>query len=396
MKLSIFTPTNNPSKIHLPYNSILEQKKKNPNLNIEWVIIPNDDAIIPSKISKEEWVKIFYAPLGMKNVGALKRFACEKATGDAFVELDHDDELLPGSLEEYTYHLTNIKTDNVFLYSDKIVTRHDGKPHLYGSAYGWEHYDWKGHRVNKSFLPDARSLSEIYFAPDHIRIWSRRSYELSGGHDANLFVGDDHDLVIRTYLAGSAFIFMEKPTYNYYVHGDNTWLRNNNAVQVQQRANRDKHLHSLVKEWCRRKKLKSINYPSQEFNNLIGQENSVGCIKLSNTLGLLSAGEEVIDFFNKAYHMLVPGGWLLTDTVSTEGKGAWSNPMNKSFWNELTFRYFTNRDFAKDLPNYKGRFQTVVSHTHFPDKWHEDNKIPYVRVDMCALKGQRAPGWQYI
>lgn len=396
MKQSIFTPTNNPDKIFLPFNSIKNQINKNSSLDIEWVIIPNSNIDIPSEIEKQDWVKIYRSPLDMKNVGALKKFACEKSTGDIFIELDHDDELLPGSLTEYEFHLKNY--ENAFLYSDKIVTRHDGKEHLYSSNYGWEHYTWGGQKINKSFLPCARSLSEIYYAPDHIRIWTRKAYELSGGHDASLFVGDDHELVIKTYLAGSTFLFIEKPTYNYYVHGQNTWLQNNQAVQIQQRANRDKYVRALVKEWCRRNKLKSITYPSEEFNNLVGSENSVGSIQVSDHLAKIPAGQAVVDFFNNAYKMIAPGGWLLTDTPSTDGRGAWCDPTHCSFWNELSFRYFTNSNYSKFLSglNYSGRFQQVVLNTKFPNKWHEENKLPYVRSDLYVLKGQRTPGPQLI
>jgi hypothetical protein len=314
------------------------------------------------------------------------------ATGDVFIELDHDDELLPGSLEEYQ-HLLKDK-QNAFLYSDKIVTRSDNKPHFYGKGYGWEHYTWNNHLVNKSFLPDARSLSEIYYAPDHVRMWTRQAYELAGKHDENLFVGDDHELIIRTYIAGSEFIFLEKPTYNYYVHGNNTWLQNNQQVQIQQRANRDKYLRQLVTEWCRRENLKTVEYPSKEFNE--AEPNSLGCIHAKDTISSVPAGRSVVDFMNDVYKKLVPGGWFLVDTASTDGRGAWCDPTHVSFWNELSFRYFTDKKFAKFVPGVECRFQQVVLKTHFPNKWHEDNKLPYVRSDMCALKGQRAPGWQYI
>jgi len=392
MKLSIFTPTNNVQWIHLPYNSIIKQLELDPTLDVEWVIVPNSNVEVPDFIQNKSWTKIIRCPNDMKNIGALKRFACSVATGDVFIELDHDDELLPTSLKKIQDAMAN--KPNSFLFSDKTVVRHDNKPHLYSSVYGWEHYVYGKETINKSFPPDARSLCQIFYAPDHVRVWSRKSYELSGGHDEKLFVGDDHDLIIKTYLAGSEFIFLEEPLYTYYIHGNNSWLKNCQAVQDQQHNNTEKYLRGLVKEWCRRENHSIVGYPSSAFDK--AAHNSVGCIEAYDVISSIPAGKEVIRFMNHCYDILVPGGWLLVDVPSTDGRGAFCDPLHVSFWNELSFRYYTNKNFAKFIPEYKGRFQQVILKTHNPSKWHEENNVPYVRSDMCAIKGQRQPGYCYI
>ena len=392
MKLSIFTPTNNPIWLDSPYKSISDQLKLDDSLNVEWVIIPNNNVELPENIKNENWVKIVRCPSDLKNIGALKKFACEQATGDVFIELDHDDSLLPGSLKIIEEEMKD--KPNSFLYSNKIVTRHDNKPHLYGEYWGWEQREWQGHKINHGFLPNPRSLCEIFYAPDHVRVWSREAYMLAGGHDKNLFVGDDHDLVIKTYLAGAEFIFIEEPMYNYYIHGKNSWLENCDDVQKQQKNNTHKYLRKLVAEWCRRESLQSVQYPSKEFLN--AAPNSLGCITANDTIASIPAGLPVIDFMNECYDKLAPGGWLLIDTVSTDGRGAWCDPTHVSFWNELSFRYYTDKTFSKYIPQYKGRFQQVILKTERPSKWHEDNNVPYVISDMCALKGQRQAGAKLI
>ena len=90
--------------------------------------------------------------------------------------------------------------------------------------------------------------------------------------------------------------------------------------------------------------------------------------------------------------MLVPGGWLLTHVPSTDGRGAFCDPTHVSFWNELSFRYYTEKDYAKLISDINCKFQQVVLETYFPNKWHEKNNISYVRADMCAVKGQILPG----
>jgi hypothetical protein len=99
---------------------------------------------------------------------------------------------------------------------------------------------------------------------------------------------------------------------------------------------------------------------------------------------------------NLAYTKLAPQGWLLVDVPSSEGKGAFCDPTHVSFWNDLSFRYYTDRNFSKYIPSYTGRFQEVVLKSYMPSDWHRDNNVPYVRCDMSALKGQRQAGWQYI
>jgi len=392
MKLSIFTPTNNPEWIDLPYSSIAKQLLADSTLDVEWVIVPNSNADIPSHICKQPWVKVVRCNNDIKTIGGLKRFACEQATGDAFIELDHDDELLPGSLRCIEDSLKD--KPNAFLFSDTVTIRKDKKTPLFGTFFGWEHYEWNGFPINKTFKPDARSISEIFYAPDHVRVWTREAYKLAGGHDEKMFVGDDHDLVIRSYLAGSEFVQINEPLYKYYIHGNNSWLQHCSNVQEQQASNRDKNLRSIVKEWCRRENLTTVNYPTLEFSEAL--PNSVGCIIANDTIASIPAGQPVIDFMNRCYDILVPGGWLLIDVPSTDGRGAWCDPTHLSFWNELSFRYYTNKNYSRFIPTATCKFQQVVLKTEMPSKWHQENNVPYVRSDMCALKGQVHPGAKYF
>lgn len=391
MKLSIFTPTNNSQWLNIPYNSIVSQLP-NTNFTIEWVIVPNSNTDIPEHIVNNEWVKIYRCKNDLNTIGGLKKFACEHATGDVFIELDHDDALLPGSLE--TIYKNLLDKPNAFLFSDSIYIRSDGKSPLYGSAYGWEYYTYEDNPINKSFATTARSLSEIFWAPDHVRVWTRQAYELAGGHDPALFVGDDHELIIKTYLKGSEFVQIEKPLYKYFVHGNNSWLKNCEKVQIQQAANRDKYLRELVKEWCRRESLPHIKYVSNDF--AVATPNTVGCIVVTDEITTIPYGDSIINFMNDCYAKLVPGGWLLVDVPSTDGRGAWCEPYRASFWNELSFRYYCDKNAAKFVPKSISKFQQVVLKTEMPTKWHKDNNLPYVRSDMCALKGQRQPGVCHI
>ncbi len=398
MKLSLFTPTNNVEWLSLPYNSIKQQLDLDSSLDIEWVLVPNSNAEIPESIRSEPWVKIYTLTEEIKTIGGLKKFACSKCVGDVFIEMDHDDELLPGSLRAIADSLAGKEV--AFIFSDKYNVNTDGSDKLYSSYWGWEHYvhdkheeRWGRRTVNASFDINPRSLCEIFFAPDHFRAWTRKAYEITEGHDANLFVGDDHDLMIRTYLKGVEFIHLKEPYYVYHIHGTNSWLKHCDNVQKQQAANRDKYLRDLTAEWCRRNSLPTIGYYDI---HKIEKNNSIGCIKITDELCSTPLGQPVIDLFNKAYDILASMGWLHIDVPSTDGRGAFCDPTHISFWNELSFRYYCDRNIAKFLPTAKCRFQQVVLHTHFPTNWYKEKNISYVRSDMCALKGQRQPGASLI
>ena len=386
MKLSVFTPTNNIEWINRPFLSLKHQIDRDPSLNVEWVLLQNNNVKIPDHISSLPWVKVFTAPEDLKTIGGLKKMACELSTGDVFIELDHDDELLAGSLKIINNALQG--KENAFLYSDKYNFNPDGTDRTYSSYYGWRTYQYNGRTIMMSFEPNPRSLCEIFFAPDHVRVWTRKAYELAGGHNKDLLVGDDHQLVIKTYLAGAEFVLIRQPLYTYYVHGNNSWLKHCDDVQKQQALNRDTFLRPLISEWCRRESLPKANFYDIRDREIL--PNSIGHIHISDELTSLPPGQSIINFFNKCYEALTPAGWLTIDVPSTDGRGAFCDPTHVSFWNELSFRYYTNKNYAKFLPNFDGKFQQVVLKTHFPNKWHEDNKICYTRSDMCALKGQ----WQ--
>ena len=92
MKLSIFTPTHNTKYLKRLKESLDVQTYK----NFEWIIVPNQSVTIP--FEPNENIKIF-PNNESQNIGFLKKYACNKSSGDVLVEVDHDDELFPTALE---------------------------------------------------------------------------------------------------------------------------------------------------------------------------------------------------------------------------------------------------------------------------------------------------------
>jgi SAM-dependent methyltransferase len=104
------------------------------------------------------------------------------------------------------------------------------------------------------------------------------------------------------------------------------------------------------------------------------------------------AAKCVVGLMNELYRVLAPGGWIISRTPSTDGRGAFQDPTHVSFWNPNSFWYYTRREQARYVPGVRCRFQGPRVWQTFPTEWHRTNNIPYVYADLVALKGQRQPG----
>ena len=215
MRFSIFTPTHKPDYIIPAFDSLTAQTFT----DWEWVIVPNGDAVIPEPVASHSQVRVIRAPdeLSGKGVGALKLFACEQCRGEYFIELDHDDLLTENALEAIDHHAR--ETNAGFLYSDFSNFYENGTCQYFYASHGWEQYPfhWKEREyiAMRAFATDASSLHLIFYAPNHVRVWSRQAYFEAGGHDPSLHVVDDHDLICRTYLTGTRFEHIPECLYLY-------------------------------------------------------------------------------------------------------------------------------------------------------------------------------------
>lgn len=429
MRFSIFTPTHNVAFLGEAYASLVAQTCS----DWEWVIVPNGTAMVPAEIAADPRVRVLRAPddVAAKGVGALKRFACNACHGDYLVELDHDDMLVTHALARIDETINATNAD--FLYSDAAAFREDGTCHLYGKEWGWEHYGFhyagRDYIVNRSFPPNASSLSAIHHAPDHVRVWRAATYAQIGGHDPLLAVCDDYDLVCRTYLAGATFAYIPACLYLYRMQadGNNTFLQRNAEIQTKQQEVSNRYIYALVAEWCRREGLpmydlggginRAAGYLSVDVREgadvvcdvragLPFADSSVGCIRAADFLehiphcadstcnhGASWGGQRcVVGVMNEIHRVLVPGGWLLSSTPSTDGRGAWQDPTHVSGWNPNSFWYYTRRQQRQFVRGITARFQGTRVWQDFPSEWHKTHNIPYVYADLVALKEQRQPG----
>ena len=173
---------------------------------------------------------------GMSNIGSIgkvKRTAFMAAEGDILVELDHDDELTPDCLDEIERALSS----GGFAYSDWSEHFEDGStgryPEGWAFGYGGE-YQVDGDWVMKAPPINRTTLSHIVSAPNHVRAWNADQYRAVGGHDPELPVADDYDLILRTLLDNTAYRYIPKRLYKQHI-SPKTAQRTRNA-EIQRRV----------------------------------------------------------------------------------------------------------------------------------------------------------------
>lgn len=406
MKISIFTPTHNPKYIYRLYESI----KKQTYQNWEWVIAPNNGAEV--NITDDPRVKIFPVS-GSTNIGFLKKFACSKATGDVYMEVDHDDELFANAIEECAKAFEDPTVD--FAYSNCCDVGEDYKPRFFSEQYGWVNRPcvYEGRQLVEmvAFQPEPASISRIWYAPNHFRSWRAEFYNRIGGHDESMDVLDDQDIMCRTYIEGKMH-HIDKPLYVYHLHPENTCYGDKNAkIQQLTVELHDKYIYRLVEKWCNVNNLRKIDLCGG-FSKPLGYESidlsggditadlnerwpfedgSVGVFRAHDALEHI---KNPIHVMKEAYRCLAPNGWFLTLTPSTDGRGAFQDPTHISFWNSNSFWYYTKAAQAKYIGT-PVKFQLTRIKNFFPDDWCKLHQIVYVKADMLKFSG-RVPGGSEI
>lgn len=380
--------------------------------NWEWVTVTNAGGVIPEDISADPRVKVFAVEDDdpeHNRIGRLKGYACSKALGEIFVELDADDILVPTALEEVALGFADSSVAMVYSNSASFKTDTWESP-KFDAAYGWQYrpFFWGQHELNEAVAwpCSPQMMRLIYWAPDHIRAWRAGAYKAIGGHDQLIKTGDDHDLCCRFLInyGARAIKHIDKCLYLYRLHGQNSCQTSNAEVQQQTITNYLKYSRPMAARWAKDEGLDLLDlggrlnawpefktvdlFDADVITNLEEswpfEDGSVGVIRASHIFEHL---RDPIHAMNEAFRVLAPGGWLLLEVPSTDGRGAFQDPTHVSFWNENSFWYYTKKEFARFIPAFNGRFQNSRTVTYFPSEFERVHDIPVVQADLIALKG---------
>jgi glycosyltransferase involved in cell wall biosynthesis len=418
--VSVFTPSHDTTYLTDAYESLASQSYE----NWEWLVLLNG-AAAEQRGSATAWtcldprVTIRYAP-GTHGVGKLKRWACKPAQGEYLLELDHDDILAPRALERVVWAFESAPADTTLVFSDFAQIKEDGgrDESRFAAAMGWTYSE-----DNSTGFPVLRchtmaafpsSVSYIWFAPNHLRAFRTSAYDAVGGYSSSLEVLDDLDLMARLYQHGG-FFHIDECLYLQRVHPGNTQVRPdlNQQIQAGTVEMYDQHVQANALAWAKRHDLLALDLGSAHRKpdgylgldqyegpgvDIVGDitegiplpDNSVGVIRAVDFL------EHVFDkvgLMNECYRVLAHGGMLLSMTPSTDGRGAFQDPTHVAYWNENSFWYYTDSNYAAFVPEVKCRFQVSRMVTNYPTAWHEEHRIAYVCANLVAVKdGPRIAG----
>jgi hypothetical protein len=152
--------------------------------------------------------------------------------GEILVELDHDDELTPGGLEEIARAFADPEVG--FVYSDWAEINDRGQwcryPEGWAFGYGSDYQIAPGLWVMRAPALNRTTLSHIVSAPNHVRAWRASVYRGIGGHDPSLPIADDYDLCVRTALATSC-VHIPKLLYKQHIGSHTAQRQRNDLIQ---------------------------------------------------------------------------------------------------------------------------------------------------------------------
>ena len=376
----------------------------------EWVLFLNGNfqkGQVPRHIAADPRVRIYFDYTGNSNIGYLKNLAFSQGTGEILVEIDHDDLITPDALSEMNIAFQDQKVG--FVYSDNAILQMDGEFIPYNKEFGWtsSNFEYEGKSLTSmyTFTPSSQALSYVWFAPDHIRAWRKDIYFKLGGHNPNLSVCDDHDLLVRTYLI-TDFYKIEKVLYIYRKTGVNTTITRNAEIQAktheifntfaQSLAERDADIKGLLKldlsgKFSTRPGYTVIGHGGKDLDCDLNDgipypDNSAGVINASHVLQRI---KDPIFAMKEIHRVLAHGGWVFVEVPSTDGRGAFQDPTHISYWNENSFFYYTQSHYAKFIENDSIRFSQLRLETV---QW--ENNVSVVFAALWAVKDElpRLPG----
>lgn len=282
--LTVFTPAHNPGeKIYRPFRSLKAQTYT----NWEWILVDDSNDGLNTfkmlcRLAREDHrIQVFKPWEHSGVIGKLKNWACSLGKGHILVELDHDDELTDYALDHVVKGFNQFPEAG-FLYTDCAEIFEDGANFTYrdGWAFGYGSYtdfEYKG-KIYKSGSGgniNPKTIRHIISAPNHIRAWRRSFYESIGGHNKELHVADDYEIMVRTFLK-TRMVRVPKLCYIQYISNTAQQVRNKDIHRHVRsiRVHYDKMIHDRFVElgcedfiWDEKNGCSDLNVPNPKLGD---------------------------------------------------------------------------------------------------------------------------------
>lgn len=238
--ISIFTSAYNTGlSIIDTYNSLKSQSYP----DWEWVVtLDGTDTITKSILEiislRDCRVKVYdINPKSNGCIGEAKFRAAKLCSGYILVELDHDDILTPDCLEWVIKGYDNPEVG--FVYSDGVefdVINNRSMTYGEGFAFGFgRHYEFKGYIPSAAPPINSLTIRHIISVPNHVRTWRSSVYNLIGGHNRQMRIADDYELIVRSFLH-TKFMHIPRMLYIQRYNGNNSQNQSNNRADIQLRV----------------------------------------------------------------------------------------------------------------------------------------------------------------
>jgi glycosyltransferase involved in cell wall biosynthesis len=244
---------------------VLESLREQSYKNWEWIIYDDSDdngetfSLLESVRSLDHRVKIFKSDLRSGRIGQVKRNGFALASGDYLCEIDHDDKVtadcfkwLVQTFEKYP--------DVGMAYTDCTeFIEATGECVNYGDdyAFGYGSYRKEFHNGREFLVTNYPNLNQytirhIVGVANHVRCWRSSTYHAIGGHNPQLHVADDYELIVRTFLK-SRIAHIPKLGYIQYVNNDASNTTDKRRPEIQRLVRMvsgyyDKQIHERLLE----------------------------------------------------------------------------------------------------------------------------------------------------
>jgi len=208
--ISYTTPIyNTKEKLYNTYESLKQQTYS----NWEWVLV-NDSTdggktlkIAEDIAARDPRVKVYdFREKSGGNIGEVKWRANCMAKGFILAELDHDDLLVPWCTEDL-YKAAKKHPEAGFFFNDTLEVNENWECQTYPDGFAFAYGKYRDEMYNGQMMKVAtqhnlnpKTIRHIVGVPNHVRAWRRSTYFEIGGHNRNLAIADDYELIVRTFL----------------------------------------------------------------------------------------------------------------------------------------------------------------------------------------------------
>lgn len=208
--ISYTTPIyNTREKLYETYESLRQQTY----INWEWVLV-NDSTdggrtlkIAEDIAAHDPRVKVYdFREKSGGNIGEVKWRANCMAKGFILAELDHDDLLVPWCTEDL-YKASKKHPEAGFFFNDTLEVNENWEYQTYPEGFAFAYGSYRDEEYNGQMVKVAnqhninpKTIRHIVGVPNHVRAWRRSTYFEIGGHNRNLAIADDYELIVRTFL----------------------------------------------------------------------------------------------------------------------------------------------------------------------------------------------------